>query len=53
MKPEELEALEKEFEAELDRLEWDSDNGGYDETRKVFEAFRSVIGKLPSPSSPL
>ena len=53
MKPEELEALEKDFEAELDRLEWDSDNGGYDETRKVFEAFRRVIGRLPSQAGPL
>lgn len=38
--------LEAAFEAELDRLKWDSDYGGCSETGKVFKAFRAVAAPL-------
>ncbi|RTL40529.1 MAG: hypothetical protein EKK53_15180 [Burkholderiales bacterium] len=38
--------LEHVFEAELDRLKWDSDGGGASETKKVFQAFHAVVGPL-------
>lgn len=50
MTPEQLESLAAEFEAELERLKWDSDYGGVRETEKVYEAFRTVVAKLSIPA---
>lgn len=45
-------ALEAAFDAELDRLKWDSDYGGVKETSKVFAAFKTVVGAALAAPAP-
>lgn len=39
----------EKFQNELERLDWDSDYGGYDETNKVFSAFEVATARSEKP----